>query len=136
MAIDELNYLNDEPLSCNKVTIDDAIPALKVVHKHTKPYTSEKMSGGDLYQFSQEVIDLIVKAMSTDSLQGLTVDELELWNDLVALESQAEGYMPTDAERPELALDQLLMALVNCEDVLTRPNEEDLVDVFPCPVPV
>lgn len=134
MADNPLDLLSDDVIACNKVTIDDAMSALKVVHQHSRPYTSEEMSGGDLYQFTQEVVDLIIKAMSTDSLEGLTQDELELWNDLAALESQAVGYEPTNAERPELAMDQLLMALVNCEDVLTRPNTEELVDVFPCTV--
>lgn len=134
MAVNALDLLNDTTYSCATISIDDAMPALEAVHKHDRPYDSEQFVGGDLYLFDDAFITKISDAMSNDSLAGFTADELELWNRLVVLDSKPAGYVPTDAERPELALDNILMDLVNCVDTLTRPNTETPVDVFPCPI--
>ena len=134
MAVNALDLLNDTTYSCSNISIDEAVPALKVVHKHDRPYDSEEFVGGDLYKFDDTFITKVSNAMSNDSLADFTADELELWNRLVTLDSKPAGYVPTDAERPELALDNLLMDLVNCVDTLTRPNTETPVDVFPCPI--
>lgn len=131
MAINPLDLLTDLYLS-TEVSINDAVPELEEVHKYNRPYSSEPMAGGDLYIFEDEFINKVITAMSTDSMEGFTADEIELWNRLVTLGSQAEDYEPTDAERPELALDALLMALVDCKDTGTRPNTEEVADVFPC----
>ena len=133
MAVNPLDLLSDS-YNCGTVSIDDAIPNLELVHKHDRPYNSEEFVGGDLYLFDDTFITKITEAMSNDSLETLTADELELWNRLVTLDSKPAGYVPTDAERPELALDNILMDLVNCVDTLTRPNTELPVDVFPCPI--
>ena len=79
-----LDLLTDEYVSCSKVEIDDSIDDLKIVHTHERPYTSEEMAGGDLYMFTDEFIQKVIVALSTDSLEDFTADELELWSKFVS----------------------------------------------------